>query len=29
LSPHMCLCWMVHLPEVLVFITSHCLPRYV
>ena len=29
LSSHMCLCWMVHLPEVLFFIVSHCLPRYV
>ena len=29
LSRHMCLCWMVHLPEVLFFIVSHCLPRYV
>ena len=29
LSPHMCLRWMVHLPEVLVFIASHGLPRYV
>ena len=29
LSPHMCLYWMVHLPEVLFFIVSHCLLRYV
>ena len=27
-SQHVCLCWMVHLPEVLFFIVSHCLPRY-
>ena len=25
-SPHVCLCWMVRLPEVLFFIVSHCLP---